>query len=207
MHFCLQKSPPVEFLRQSQPLLLHNTTAVPLSIELSLPEPFGLLNDVTGKLLQNMNLQLQVGGSAAPTVTYTPRHLPGGSSQASAAQLVLSFGRPPREHVVHLSAEFNVPELEFPETVVDFGCIANGTEVERKLLVRNVGPLPAPYSWSFRSGSIRYTAWVCLCFLFLFLIFLVCIVKAHIKSCYSPPAALSLFAPLIRMFVLFFVPS
>lgn len=50
---------------------------------------------------------------------------------------------------VNLISEIFFPNVHIETSIIDFGCILNNTEVQRKIKMTNFGPLIVRYKWSF----------------------------------------------------------
>uniref|UniRef100_A0A3P9J4N0 Hydin adenylate kinase-like domain-containing protein n=1 Tax=Oryzias latipes TaxID=8090 RepID=A0A3P9J4N0_ORYLA len=142
-------------------LLLKNVSSLSLSIELKLGEPF-FLCDASGEQSSatKKSLVLGDGKQAELWVGFNPSFCQDRQSRVVDEYLDIMYLGHPQQDVVELHAEVHFPNLHFSSTMVDFGCVFNGTETHKVLTVTNCSLLPVSYHWAFldnhKQPEIRY---------------------------------------------------
>uniref|UniRef100_A0A3B3IEU6 Hydin adenylate kinase-like domain-containing protein n=1 Tax=Oryzias latipes TaxID=8090 RepID=A0A3B3IEU6_ORYLA len=142
-------------------LLLKNVSSLSLSIELKLGEPF-FLCDASGEQSSatKKSLVLGDGKQAELWVCFNPSFCQDRQSRVVDEYLDIIYLGHPQQDVVELHAEVHFPNLHFSSTMVDFGCVFNGTETHKVLTVTNCSLLPVSYHWAFLDNheqpKIRY---------------------------------------------------
>ncbi|XP_023811732.1 hydrocephalus-inducing protein homolog isoform X1 [Oryzias latipes] len=131
-------------------LLLKNVSSLSLSIELKLGEPF-FLCDASGEQSSatKKSLVLGDGKQAELWVCFNPSFCQDRQSRVVDEYLDIIYLGHPQQDVVELHAEVHFPNLHFSSTMVDFGCVFNGTETHKVLTVTNCSLLPVSYHWAF----------------------------------------------------------
>ncbi|XP_071973078.1 hydrocephalus-inducing protein homolog isoform X2 [Engystomops pustulosus] len=156
LHFYVEKQPNEELKEKFESVILRNVSSLPLTILLSLNPPFFLCcMDNFQKDDQNP-LQLNTGEEVELTVRFDPTFIDDLQSRVLEEALSIRYAEHPHTDNITLEAEVHFPNLHFPYTQIDFGCILNDTESMRELEVTNCSPLPVQYKWSFMiDGDFR----------------------------------------------------
>ncbi|NXA41620.1 HYDIN protein, partial [Eudromia elegans] len=146
---------------QYKPLDLKNISSLPVSVILSLEQPFSICDAEHQPIrLAGQALKLKIGEELHLSIVFNPAFHEGLDSWVAQATLLIRFVEHFREERVALRGEVYFPNLRFSATAVDFGCLLNDTEDVRYIEMTNCSPLPVRYAWSFLTGSrasrVRY---------------------------------------------------
>ncbi|XP_045894276.1 hydrocephalus-inducing protein homolog isoform X2 [Micropterus dolomieu] len=148
LNFYIKKAPGKRLLPLYDKLILENVSSLLLSVELSLVEPFslceapGALSSATTK-----SVVLGDGRQANLWVCFNPVYCWDRVSRVVDECLEVHYHG--QQDMVKLHAEVHFPNLHFPSTTVDFGCVLNYTETQRELSITNCSSLPVSYYWAF----------------------------------------------------------
>ncbi|NWI09406.1 HYDIN protein, partial [Crypturellus soui] len=147
---------------QYKPLDLKNISSLPVSIILSLEQPFSLC-DVHQQPIRvdGQAIKLEIGEELHLSISFNPTFHTGLDSWVANAALVIRFVEHFHEERVALQGEVFFPNLHFPTMTVDFGCLLNDTEDVRYIEMTNCSPLLVRYTWSFltdsRASQVRFS--------------------------------------------------
>ncbi|CAJ1057504.1 hydrocephalus-inducing protein homolog isoform X3 [Xyrichtys novacula] len=147
LNFYTEKVPGENLVPLYEKLVLKNVSSLPLSMELSLVEPFSFCE--TSEAFSPMTTKSMVlgdGGQAELWVCFNPAFCQDRVSRVVDQFLEVYY---PQQDMVELHAEVHFPNLHFSSTTVDFGCVLNCTETQKVILVTNCSPLPVSYQWAF----------------------------------------------------------
>ncbi|XP_066569678.1 hydrocephalus-inducing protein homolog [Amia ocellicauda] len=148
--FYVEKKPGVALSPQHKPLVLRNISSLPLSVELTLREPFSLCNSLGDPVLSTSKaVVMGVGGHAEVWVRFEPSYRRDSVTRVVEQALEVGYLEHPQIDSVALRGEVHFPNLHFSSSLLDFGCILNHTEALRHLTMTNCSPLPVSYRWSF----------------------------------------------------------
>ncbi|KGL84882.1 Hydrocephalus-inducing protein, partial [Tinamus guttatus] len=147
---------------QYEPLDLKNISSLPVSIILSLEQPFSLCDEHQQPIgVDGRAIKLEIGEELHLSVGFNPAFHVGLDSWVANAALIIRFIEHFHEERIALRGEVFFPNLHFPTTAVDFGCLLNDTEDVRYIEMTNCSPLLVRYSWSFlmagRASQVRKT--------------------------------------------------
>ncbi|XP_026221932.1 hydrocephalus-inducing protein homolog [Anabas testudineus] len=143
-------------------LVLKNVSALSLSMELSLVEPFSLCEAPKAhSSATTKSMILDDGKQAELWVCFNPAYCQDRVSRVVNEFLDVHYQGHPQQDMVELHAEVHFPNLHFSSTEVDFDCVLNCTETRRVITITNCSPLPVSYHWTFledqKHSSIRAT--------------------------------------------------
>uniref|UniRef100_A0A3Q3MLA1 HYDIN axonemal central pair apparatus protein n=1 Tax=Mastacembelus armatus TaxID=205130 RepID=A0A3Q3MLA1_9TELE len=150
--FYIEKIPGTSLMPLYEKLVLENVSSLPLSMKLSLVEPFYLCEapgDHSSSTSKSM--VLGDGKQAALWVCFNPSYCQDQMSQVidKVRFLEIHYQGHSKQDMVELHAEVHFPSLHFSSTTVDFGCVLNCTETHKVIMVTNCSPLPVSYHWAF----------------------------------------------------------
>ncbi|XP_026166304.1 hydrocephalus-inducing protein-like isoform X3 [Mastacembelus armatus] len=148
--FYIEKIPGTSLMPLYEKLVLENVSSLPLSMKLSLVEPFYLCEapgDHSSSTSKSM--VLGDGKQAALWVCFNPSYCQDQMSQVIDKFLEIHYQGHSKQDMVELHAEVHFPSLHFSSTTVDFGCVLNCTETHKVIMVTNCSPLPVSYHWAF----------------------------------------------------------
>ncbi|XP_045894223.1 hydrocephalus-inducing protein homolog [Micropterus dolomieu] len=150
LNFYIEKVPGKSLVPLYEKLILENVSSLPLSLELSLIEPFSLC-DAPGALSSatTKSMVLGDGRQVKLWVCFNPSYCRDRVSQVVDEFLEVHFQGHPQQDMVKLHAEVHFPNLHFSSNTVDFGCVLNCTETHREISITNCSPLPVSYHWAF----------------------------------------------------------
>ncbi|XP_031731518.1 hydrocephalus-inducing protein homolog isoform X1 [Anarrhichthys ocellatus] len=150
LKFYLEKVPGKSLTPLYEKLILENVSSLPLSIELSLGEPFSLC-EASGahSPATTKSMVLGDGRQAKLWVCFNPTYCQDQVSRVVEEALEIHYQGHPRHDTVELYAEVHFPNLHFSTTAVDFGCVLNCTGTRRAISITNCSPLPVSYHWAF----------------------------------------------------------
>ncbi|KAM6349650.1 LOW QUALITY PROTEIN: hydrocephalus-inducing protein homolog [Podargus strigoides] len=139
---------------QYKPLSLKNICCLPVSVALALEQPFFICNTDQQPFPADVQpVKLETGEELHLSIGFNPAFKEDLSSRVAQKALEIRFlGQPHEEHVT-VRGEVHFPNLHFPTTVLDFGCILNDTEAKRSIEMTNCSELPVRYHWSFLADS------------------------------------------------------
>ncbi|KAM8946018.1 LOW QUALITY PROTEIN: hydrocephalus-inducing protein homolog [Pelodytes ibericus] len=150
LHFYVEKRPDDVLEKQCKSLTLRNITSLPLSVLLSLSQPFSF-GDQLSKLEEA--LVLQVGQEAELTVSFDPTYIHDLRSRMAEDALTIQYAEHPHTDFVSLQGEVHFPNLHFPCAHIHFGCILNDTESTQYLEITNCSPFPVQYHWFYQTDN------------------------------------------------------
>ncbi|XP_037539075.1 hydrocephalus-inducing protein homolog [Nematolebias whitei] len=131
-------------------LVLKNMSPLPLSMELSLVEPF-FLCDAQLENSSNTSKSLVLGDESEVElwVCFDPNFCKDQVSQTIEEQLKICFLEHPHRETVALHAEVHHPNLHFSSMAVDFDCVYNDLKTSKMITITNSSPLHVSYHWDF----------------------------------------------------------
>ncbi|KAH0619415.1 hypothetical protein JD844_000028 [Phrynosoma platyrhinos] len=135
---------------QYVPLTLKNVSSLPLSIFLSLQEPFCLCDTDHEKLAApHQPLLMDVGETHHLCIRFDPLYKDDLYNRVAEEVLTIRYLEHPHIDHINLRGEVYFPNLHFQMMNLDFGCILNDTEMIRDINMTNCSPLHVKYRWSF----------------------------------------------------------
>ncbi|XP_069510876.1 hydrocephalus-inducing protein homolog [Ambystoma mexicanum] len=150
LSFYVEKLPNEELTPRFETLTLKNISSLPLSMFLSLKDPFSVYNLENGVTPTDMQpTLLEIGAERQLSIQFDPTYADNLQSRVAEEVLAIQYAEHPHKDYVALQGEVHFPNLHFQNTEVDFGCILNDTEVVRHMQMTNYSPLPVQYRWSF----------------------------------------------------------
>ncbi|XP_043935458.1 hydrocephalus-inducing protein homolog [Protopterus annectens] len=148
--FSIKKLPSDVLLSQYKPLILKSVSSLPMSILLSLKEPFAICDKQGAGIPESTKaIRLSVNEEVELSVKFDPTYKDDFYSWVAEEILTIQYHEHPHREYVSLRGEVHFPNLYFESMVVDFGCILNDTEVVRHIEMTNCSPLPVKFHWSF----------------------------------------------------------
>ncbi|XP_029289106.1 hydrocephalus-inducing protein homolog [Cottoperca gobio] len=150
LKFYIVKVPGKSLRPLYEKLILENVSSVPLSMELSLPEPFSLC-EASGahSPATTKSMVLGNGSQAELWVCFNPSYCQDRVSRVLDEFLEVHYQGHPQQDIVELHAEVHFSNLHFSSTTVDFGCVLNFTGARRAISITNCSALPVFYHWVF----------------------------------------------------------
>ncbi|XP_042303381.1 LOW QUALITY PROTEIN: hydrocephalus-inducing protein homolog [Sceloporus undulatus] len=160
--FRVEKNPTDVLKAQYVPLTLQNVSSLPLSIFLSLQEPFCLCDTDHEKLATpHQPLMMDVGETHHLCIRFNPLYKDDLYNRVAEEVLTIRYLEHPHIDHINLRGEVYFPNLHFSTMNLDFGCILNDTEMVRDISMTNCSPLHVKYRWSFvtddRDCLIRFS--------------------------------------------------
>ncbi|XP_028813720.1 hydrocephalus-inducing protein homolog [Denticeps clupeoides] len=157
LSFYVEKAPGVLLLPLYERLVLKSVSSLTLSLQLTLPEPFGLCDHSSdNRYVTSKHLVLGVGAQTELWVRFDPSYCNDRISQVTEEVLEVRYLDHPHRDMVSLKGEVHFPNLHFPSTTVDFGCILNYTKAQHQMTMTNCSPLPVSYHWAFLVDHQQY---------------------------------------------------
>ncbi|XP_030613884.1 hydrocephalus-inducing protein homolog isoform X2 [Archocentrus centrarchus] len=150
LNFYTEKVKGENLLPLYEKLILKNVSSLPLSMKLSLVEPFCLCeapSDPTTATTKSVVLGDRC--EAELWVCFNPAFCNDRVSRIVDEFLRVSYLGHPQQDVVELHAEVHYPNLDFSSTTVDFDCVLNCTKTHKVITMTNCSPLPVSYFWAF----------------------------------------------------------
>ncbi|XP_067158936.1 hydrocephalus-inducing protein homolog [Apteryx mantelli] len=139
---------------QYEPLDLKNISSLPVSIILSLEQPFSLCDvDQQPICVDGQAIKLEIGEELHLSIRFNPAFHEGLDIWVAKAALMIRFVEHSHEEHVALRGEVYFPNLHFQTMALDFGCLLNDTEDVRYIEMTNCSPLLVRYDWSFLTDS------------------------------------------------------
>ncbi|CAI5655386.1 unnamed protein product [Oreochromis niloticus] len=137
-------------------LILKNVSSLPVSMKLSLIEPFSLC-EAPGERSTATTKSVVLGDKceAELWVCFNPAFYKDRVSHIVDEYLEVNYLGHPQQDVVDLHAEVHYPNLDFPSTTVDFDCVLNCTETHKIMTITNCSLLPVSYYWTFLDDHIN----------------------------------------------------
>ncbi|XP_025759455.1 hydrocephalus-inducing protein homolog isoform X1 [Oreochromis niloticus] len=137
-------------------LILKNVSSLPVSMKLSLIEPFSLC-EAPGQRSTATTKSVVLGDKceAELWVCFNPAFYKDRVSHIVDEYLEVNYLGHPQQDVVDLHAEVHYPNLDFPSTTVDFDCVLNCTETHKIMTITNCSLLPVSYYWTFLDDHIN----------------------------------------------------
>uniref|UniRef100_A0AAX7UEV6 Hydin adenylate kinase-like domain-containing protein n=1 Tax=Astatotilapia calliptera TaxID=8154 RepID=A0AAX7UEV6_ASTCA len=137
-------------------LILKNVSSLPVSMKLSLIEPFSLC-EAPGEHSTATTKSVVLGDKceAELWVCFNPAFYKDRVSHNVDEYLEVNYLGHPQQDVVDLHAEVHYPNLDFPSTTVDFDCVLNCTETHKVMTITNCSLLPVSYYWTFLDDHIN----------------------------------------------------
>ncbi|XP_028440234.1 hydrocephalus-inducing protein homolog [Perca flavescens] len=150
LKFYTEKVPGESLKPLYEKLILENLSSLPLSMELSLVEPFSLC-EASGahSPATTMSMVVGEGRQAKLWVCFNPVYCQDRVSRVMDELLKVHYPGHPQQEIVELHAEVHFPNLHFSSTSVDFGCVLNCSRTRREIFITNCSPLPVSYHWVF----------------------------------------------------------
>ncbi|XP_067853715.1 hydrocephalus-inducing protein homolog [Heptranchias perlo] len=150
LNFRVEKPQHEVLVPQYKPLALKNISPLPLTLILSMKEPFTIVekqeNEAT---ITSKTVKLDVGENLELLIRFEPSFKDDLYIRVAEEILTIQYLEHPHVDYVVLRGEVNFPNLHFETAVVDFGCILNDTEMVRHVSMTNCSPLLVKYRWSF----------------------------------------------------------
>nr|XP_032813560.1 hydrocephalus-inducing protein homolog isoform X3 [Petromyzon marinus] len=148
--FVVEKRPEDTLQPQYEQLKLKNVSSLPLAMNLSLEFPFSIIlpEDCPADPSATA-LKLGIGEEQEVTVAFEPGYRDDAASRVATGLLTIEHAHHPHRDHVALLGHTHFPNLSFDHTSIDFGCVLNHTEVERRITMVNCSPLPVYFCWSF----------------------------------------------------------
>ncbi|KAG8437289.1 hypothetical protein GDO86_008117 [Hymenochirus boettgeri] len=153
LHFYIEKWPETSLFPLNESLKLRNVSSLPLTIFLLLNEPFTLYNNETSEDGDLTSRILDPGEEKELTIRFDPTYIPDLKSRIIDDVLTIKYAEHPHTDCVSINAEVHFPNLQFPTTEINFGCILNNTESVKELVITNCSPMPVQYHWSYLTES------------------------------------------------------
>ncbi|NXW23792.1 HYDIN protein, partial [Circaetus pectoralis] len=150
--FRVEKQPSDVLTLQYKPLSLKNISSLPLSIVLTLEQPF-LICDADQQPLSAVPMKLEIGEELHLSIRFNPAYEEDLGIRVVEKALKIQFLEHPHEEQVTIRGEVYFPNLHIETTALDFGCILNDTEEVRYIEMTNCSPLLVQYHWSFLTDS------------------------------------------------------
>ncbi|KAA8590533.1 hypothetical protein FQN60_014467, partial [Etheostoma spectabile] len=147
LKFYTKKVPGESLKPLYEKLIFENLSSLPLSMELSLVEPFSLC-EASGahSPATTMSMVVGEGRQVKLWVGFNPTYC---QDRVSRVMDEVHYPGHPQQETVELHAEVHFPNLHFSSTLVDFGCVLNCTRTRRTISITNCSPLPVSYHWVF----------------------------------------------------------
>ncbi|XP_049339422.1 hydrocephalus-inducing protein homolog isoform X2 [Astyanax mexicanus] len=150
LSFYVEKVPDMPLVPLYERLLLKSTSTLPLSMELTLAEPFGLCDHAgDNTFATSKSLVLGVGAEIELWVRFDPSYQSDLVSRVAEVVLEVQYSGHPKRDYVALRGEVHFPNVHFSSSVLDFGCVLNHTEAQQQITMTNCSPLPVSYHWTF----------------------------------------------------------
>ncbi|NXG37545.1 HYDIN protein, partial [Dromaius novaehollandiae] len=135
---------------QYKPLDLKNISSLPVSVILSIEQPFSLCDvDHQPICVDGQAIKLEIGEELHLSIRFNPAFHEGLDIWVAKAALIIQFVEHSHEEHVALRGEVYFPNLHFQTMALDFGCLLNDTEGVRYIEMTNCSPLLVRYDWSF----------------------------------------------------------
>uniref|UniRef100_A0A803TEP1 HYDIN axonemal central pair apparatus protein n=1 Tax=Anolis carolinensis TaxID=28377 RepID=A0A803TEP1_ANOCA len=152
--FRVEKNPRDILEAQYEPLALKNVSPLPLSLLLSLQEPFRLCDTDHEKLTApHQPLLMEVEETRHLCIRFDPLYKDDLYNRAAEEVLTIRYLEHPHIDHINLRGEVYFPNLQFQTMNLDFGCILNDTEMIRDVTMTNCSPLHVKYRWSFLTNE------------------------------------------------------
>ncbi|KAJ8339698.1 hypothetical protein SKAU_G00343310 [Synaphobranchus kaupii] len=158
LRFYVEKVPGSSLVPLFQPLVLQNVSSLPLSMDLSLVQPFGLCDrQGDDAYFTSKSLVLAMGEKVELWVRFDPCFRRDSVARVAEEVLDVRYRDHPQRDAVGLRGEVHFPNLHFSSDRLDFGCVLNHTETQRQLTMTNCSPLPVTYRWAFLVDQDHYS--------------------------------------------------
>ncbi|OCT82470.1 hypothetical protein XELAEV_18025000mg [Xenopus laevis] len=154
LHFYTEKQPDDCLVPMYESLRMKNISSLPLTIFLTLNEPFSLCNNDNPGDRETKPHILEAGEEKEITVRFDPTYIHDLRSRVIDEVLTIRYAEHPHTDHISIQAEVHFPNLHFPTTQIHFGCILNDTESVQELTVTNNSPLPVHYRWSYLTEKL-----------------------------------------------------
>ncbi|NXJ80823.1 HYDIN protein, partial [Trogon melanurus] len=152
--FRVEKQPSDILTLQHKPLTLKNISSLPLSLVLTLGEPFLICDAHWQPLPADVQpVKLEVEEELHLSIRFNPAYEEDLSIRVVEKALHILFVEHPHEERVTVRGEVYFPNLRIQTTALDFGCILNDTEDVRYVEMTNCSPVLVQYRWSFLTDS------------------------------------------------------
>ncbi|NXJ99580.1 HYDIN protein, partial [Corythaixoides concolor] len=142
------KQPSDVLTLQYKPLSLKNLSSLPVSVVLTLEEPF-IICDAEQQPLPADPIKLETGEELHLCIGFNPAYVNDLNIRVAKKILKIEFLEHPHKEKITIRGEVYFPNLHIKTTAVDFGCILNETEVKRCIEMTNCSPLCVRYRWFF----------------------------------------------------------
>ncbi|XP_034444093.1 hydrocephalus-inducing protein homolog [Hippoglossus hippoglossus] len=158
LNFYIEKVPGNDLRPLYEKLVLKNVSSLNLSMKLSLVAPFSLC-DAPGahSSASTKSMVLGDGKQADLWVCFHPDCCQDRVSRVVEEFLEVQYEGHPQQDLVELHAEVHFPNLHFSSTTVDFGCVLNHSETQRRITITNCSKLPVSYRWAFLENQNHCT--------------------------------------------------
>uniref|UniRef100_W5LN16 HYDIN axonemal central pair apparatus protein n=1 Tax=Astyanax mexicanus TaxID=7994 RepID=W5LN16_ASTMX len=192
LSFYVEKVPDMPLVPLYERLLLKSTSTLPLSMELTLAEPFGLCDHTGDNTFATSKIELWV--------RFDPSYQSDLVSRVAEVVLEVQYSGHPKRDYVALRGEVHFPNVHFSSSVLDFGCVLNHTEAQQQITMTNCSPLPVSYHWTFlldqqqiciSSAPVPHTQIIKSTVKHFFAFFLLFVVSNNIPTHFLPPSFLS----------------
>ncbi|XP_033917207.1 hydrocephalus-inducing protein homolog [Melopsittacus undulatus] len=152
--FRVEKHPGDVLTLQYKPLSLKNICSLPLSVVLTLEQPFSICTVDQQPLPADVQpMKLKTGEELQLCIGFNPAYEEDLLIRAAEKALKVKFLEHPHEEQVTVWGEVYFPNLQIQTTALDFGCILNDTKDVRYMEMTNCSPLVVQYHWSFLKDS------------------------------------------------------
>ncbi|VDM17985.1 unnamed protein product [Hydatigera taeniaeformis] len=143
INFCLLKS-----------TVLTNLTGIETTIQVVVNEPFFLIE--YARLAQSLELTLSGRGERRFWIGFNPRLWNNrNTSFVVDEHLSISFLKHPSKLAIPIRGEVWFPSLQLETNLLDFGCVENGSEVQKCLILFNNSPIEVSYQWKLTHGFLK----------------------------------------------------
>jgi len=136
-------------MSQTRTLTVANVSSLDVTAEMTLSQPFFLLNEETGAATSELLVRIATGESLHVTVLFSTAFKQDRHNETADGQLTICYAEHQHSDQIALTGHIFFPNLYLETGSVDFGCILNNTEAGQDLKVTNIGPLLVHYKWKF----------------------------------------------------------
>ncbi|KAL5961681.1 hypothetical protein TSMEX_010586 [Taenia solium] len=154
IEFCLLKMPEKAIENAYQSTMITNLAEIETILQVTIEEPFFLIE--YERLAQILELKLSGKGERSIWIGFAPPLTNNGNiSFAVDTHLSISFLKHPLKLAIPVHGEIHFPSLRLESDSLDFGCIENGSQVTKSLMLLNTSPIKVNYHWKLIRGSLR----------------------------------------------------
>ncbi len=136
-------------MSQTRTLTVANVSSLDVTAQMTLSQPFFLLNEETGAATSELLVRIATGESLHVTVLFSTAFKQDRHNETADGQLTICYAEHQHSDQIALTGHIFFPNLYLETGSVDFGCILNNTEAGQDLKVTNIGPLLVHYKWKF----------------------------------------------------------